>query len=892
MTDKSFHQNCPRCERQFRFPMFDRPRKVKCRGCHKVFEAVPPGLTGSDQNGRDIEPLEVLPSLLPSDNRPKTFKEDKKAQLPPLPAFNSPPILPIAPVPEKSHRNISPRKPRSIGQLLQLRHVQIKIAGAMVCLMAISVVAAVTLRGSPGFQSNRTSGDVAEAEKSEPAGFLARMLAAKEFNPHPTFRFPQRIVAVEWKPDSRQVVVAGGMELEQQSSGSGAADLLNAIVPINETPGQSEGFIAIADLSTGKASTGRKMPFMVQCLATSPDNDILAVAGASSEVIMVDSESLKPIRSIRIEGLQQCEAMQFSNRGDFLAVGGSDGDAWLVSMSSEKVTHFPSFYEHVGLKGPSSHVEFHPSDEQILYGDHFGTTGLTLANLTGEKSIDRISRASFSPIRWSPDGSRSLGNFQNGYGVQNAGNAQPIELEPSLHQNVGLTEYEKFLQFHPTSPNIYAEVAYKGVLAQWSGETGRLKSQAQVAMGWVADMELSPDGEMVANIDDYTLRIWRHDGAPMKRADVPKDLLLRLAYAASEPYQTTAMKQPGTLLDQEDMEWCFQSGDPGLGLVCEGLGAIDGVRDRLNSQSLQWSGQVVGIGAFVAEYTSQDAAAMSFRPYDDLPDRSEQEDKTARMAAQAMRQWQQMQSTQRTLAEIRPRIWRRLLEYWPKSNDTNDLRNELFDLTVQETNPREIQMRYQGNQPLTNVLLRFNGIRTTARGGGEDPRVYFVPEIPPGTPIQLYGLYSLGRPDKSKQFAEDRSVQVELTVMCDQGTASFTSNCKTPQYRPEQNRLKKFLINFGIIYHIFAEEHGSGPSSLKELGLSGETAKEIESGEFVIIWGVDLRRQKQPLSELVMGYGRSPMASGERLVLMADGIVKAMPEDEFMKAPRALPKAK
>ncbi len=96
------------------------------------------------------------------------------------------------------------------------------------------------------------------------------------------------------------------------------------------------------------------------------------------------------------------------------------------------------------------------------------------------------------------------------------------------------------------------------------------------------------------------------------------------------------------------------------------------------------------------------------------------------------------------------------------------------------------------------------------------------------------------------------------------------------------------LKQLGFAYHSFLEEHQRGPTGPTELTfLSPEMAKELESGELVIVWDVRLEDQKSDPSTLVLAYRKTPLSSGNRQVLMANGAVETMTEADFAKAPKA-----
>jgi len=608
-----------------------------------------------------------------------------------------------------------------------------------------------------------------------------------------TFRFPYRVVSILWKPDNLHLVVGGGIEFENQSQGA-VRGLLQALVPIHETPNRSEGFLAVANLGSGETTKTRKVPFLVMCVVGSPDSKKIAFAGMSNQIHLVDPSTLKTTRSFQLEGASECNALQFSTDGKRIVAGGSNGDAWLISIESGQTTHLPSIHKNVGAKGPSRLVAVNPSEDQVVYGSSTLTTSWNLKqNDFGAPS----SSGRFTPILWSADGSKAIamkeapGSYGGANAIVSGSGDKPILIEESLHRNVGRTQYERFLQFHPKNSRVYGEIAYRGVLASWSEQSGALESESQAAIGWVNDMKLSPDGKLVATTDDFALRIWQHDGSSLKQTKVPNELFHRLAFAATEPYFLANASQPEKLLDQEDLKWCFQSGDAGLAMICEAIGGLDLARESLSSQSSDWMGNAVGLGAFVAEHTSKEAGALAFNPFDDLPNNESAKEAAGVMAANAIQQWRQLQASAERYREMRPRIWRRLLNYLPPNPakltlDENSFSIEFHDMPgsldidvwagggIGSHNPNEdrrvkIVGRYLGNQTLNNVILKFDGVRGETRGGGGDPQVYYVPVLAPGAELNLSGLVSIGISQAERSKGTVTPFNVKMRLYCDQG---------------------------------------------------------------------------------------------------------------------------
>ena len=110
----------------------------------------------------------------------------------------------------------------------------------------------------------------------------------------------------------------------------------------------------------------------------------------------------------------------------------------------------------------------------------------------------------------------------------------------------------------------------------------------------------------------------------------------------------------------------------------------------------------------------------------------------------------------------------------------------------------------------------------------------------------------------------------------------------------ERARRSNDLKQIGLGYESYCLTNGrgpAGPDDLRDFLGAGEAWQKLKSGDYVILWGVNLEDRNQfelGLSNTVLGYEAKPSESG-RLVLTCDCDVKNLTEAEFNAKPKAKP---
>jgi hypothetical protein len=102
------------------------------------------------------------------------------------------------------------------------------------------------------------------------------------------------------------------------------------------------------------------------------------------------------------------------------------------------------------------------------------------------------------------------------------------------------------------------------------------------------------------------------------------------------------------------------------------------------------------------------------------------------------------------------------------------------------------------------------------------------------------------------------------------------------------------LKQIALAYMSFCTKNSKGPANADELSKDQPEAtvalQRVKSGEFTILWGVNLDNQRlfdvNGRSITVLGYESTVPASGG-LVLMCDGAVQGMTAAEFKAKPQA-----
>jgi len=126
-----------------------------------------------------------------------------------------------------------------------------------------------------------------------------------------------------------------------------------------------------------------------------------------------------------------------------------------------------------------------------------------------------------------------------------------------------------------------------------------------------------------------------------------------------------------------------------------------------------------------------------------------------------------------------------------------------------------------------------------------------------------------------------------------------SSSSNTP--RPQQTKRTQTVLGVGARERIAQQlrtEIGQSylfsdapPKKLDDIRstLSPETTDRIKSSYYVVYWGVDTSRLPAGASNTILAYENADSPSPGSYVLMADGSVRRMTDDEFYAAPKAGP---
>jgi hypothetical protein len=105
----------------------------------------------------------------------------------------------------------------------------------------------------------------------------------------------------------------------------------------------------------------------------------------------------------------------------------------------------------------------------------------------------------------------------------------------------------------------------------------------------------------------------------------------------------------------------------------------------------------------------------------------------------------------------------------------------------------------------------------------------------------------------------------------------------------------KQLRAFGAAYHSYAESTRMTPTSLDDLkkdwGNFPLVRGDIQSGQFVVAWGVSLERSSAENDQYVLGYEVDAPQNGG-LVLLGGGTVREVTAEQFGQLGRFKPQGK
>ena len=107
------------------------------------------------------------------------------------------------------------------------------------------------------------------------------------------------------------------------------------------------------------------------------------------------------------------------------------------------------------------------------------------------------------------------------------------------------------------------------------------------------------------------------------------------------------------------------------------------------------------------------------------------------------------------------------------------------------------------------------------------------------------------------------------------------------------------IKEFGLMYHLYFEEHGYSPSGVSDLQNDTPSSpytdaddfdrvpqvfEAIERGEFIVVWDAAIAAQAENNSDCVLAYEASASES-RGLVLHGDGVVMNMTAEDFNALP-------
>ena len=106
-----------------------------------------------------------------------------------------------------------------------------------------------------------------------------------------------------------------------------------------------------------------------------------------------------------------------------------------------------------------------------------------------------------------------------------------------------------------------------------------------------------------------------------------------------------------------------------------------------------------------------------------------------------------------------------------------------------------------------------------------------------------------------------------------------------------EQEVKNNLHNLGIAYRNYMAEHGKGPPDQKTLSPYYENSPQINEaltkGWFTVAWKATPQQLSQGASHTIIAYEPDADSQGNRWVLMADGSVHRMAQQEFDSTPKA-----
>ncbi len=120
----------------------------------------------------------------------------------------------------------------------------------------------------------------------------------------------------------------------------------------------------------------------------------------------------------------------------------------------------------------------------------------------------------------------------------------------------------------------------------------------------------------------------------------------------------------------------------------------------------------------------------------------------------------------------------------------------------------------------------------------------------------------------------------------------------------QQLEMKLDLQHIGMAYHNFYSSHDRGPHNADELiayedpaarSMPGNAAtqtgvrKALRSGNYVVIWDVELLLPAERNSGMILAYHREVPDKGG-VVCYQDGLVATLTREEFERAPKSQPK--